>query len=350
MEQRIENIQSLRGLAVMLVIMFHLVSSEKNYGQGYRLLSDYWAIGMSGVDMFFVISGFVMMVISRSLFKRKGVAWRFLYDRITRIYPLYWTFSLLALVLFLARPDLLKRNLHAGEVDVIGSFLLLPQHEAPLLMTGWTLIHEMYFYLVVAMMLFFSERKVPVFLGLWAGVVICANLFLTPFASPAFQLLTHPLTIEFIIGCLVALIIHRGVTCAGMYCLITGVLAWVGGYTLHAYLGLGLEPTGWSRVVLFGIPSALVIYGMVVLEITKGKRLPNWAIQLGDASYSIYLSHILVMGALGRIGVGYESTARADIRPIILMIMVSTIIAFGMACYRFVEKPMIHAARRVLVR
>ena len=112
---------------------------------------------MSGVDLFFVISGFVMVTITGNQFQRAGFVREFLFHRITRIYPLYWLFTLLALAVLLARPDMLKRSFEAQEL--VRSVLLLPQDGLPLLMVGWTLIHEMYFYIVFSLLLV-SERRV----------------------------------------------------------------------------------------------------------------------------------------------------------------------------------------------
>ena len=348
MTKQIANLQSLRGMAAMLVVLFHLATIEGNYGHGYRLLSDIWTIGMSGVDLFFVISGFVMVTVTRGRFQSAGAGRRFLAHRITRIYPLYWFFSLLVLVVFLARPGMVKRSLQGGEVDLIGSFLLLPQDGLPLLMVGWTLIHEMYFYLVFALLLLFPERRLARLLGLWAGAVVCAGLLLPASAGATLRLVTHPLTLEFIAGCLAALLIHRGITRFGWPCLGTGVMAWLAGYALHVHLGLGHEPSHWMRVLLFGLPAALVVYGLVALETARKTILPVWAARLGDASYSLYLSHVLVMGALARIGAGFASAGDPMLRPALLLLLVAAAVAFALACHRFIEMPLIRAARSVL--
>lgn len=348
MKTQIANIQSLRGAAAMLVVLFHLTSIEGNYGHGHRLMSAYWTIGMSGVDLFFVISGFIMVTVTRGTFQAAGASRRFLAHRITRIYPLYWFFSLLVLALFLARPELLKRSLQGGEVDLLGSFLLLPQDGLPLLMVGWTLIHEMYFYLVFALLLRFPEGRLVRLLALWAGIVAGVGLFLPASSGATLRLVTHPLTLEFIAGCLAALLIHRGTVRAGWLCLGAGIAAWLAGYFLHVGLGRGLEPSAWARVLLFGIPAALVVYGLVALEMRHGSVLPRWAVRLGDASYSIYLSHVLVMGALARFGTTFAQAGDPALRPLVLVALVVAAAGFGIACHRFLEKPLIRGARRLL--
>jgi peptidoglycan/LPS O-acetylase OafA/YrhL len=344
----IANLQSLRGAAAMLVVIFHLASIEGNYGNGYRLLSDAFTIGMSGVDLFFVISGFVMVTVTRGAFQKDGACRRFLVHRSTRIYPLYWFFSLLVLAVFLVWPGMVKRSLGSGEVDLLGSFLLLPQDALPLLMVGWTLIHEMYFYLVFALLLYFSERRLVPLLALWAGAVVCANLLLPSSAGATLRLVAHPLTLEFIAGCLAALLIHRGGLCAGWLCLGVGIAAWLAGYFLHFNLGHGLEPTVWARFLLFGIPATLVVYGLVVLETGRRILLPAWTIHLGDASYSLYLSHVLVLGALARIGTGFAPAGDPALRPALLALLLAAAMAFALACHRYIEQPLIRAARSVL--
>lgn len=343
MNSKILNIQALRGIAVMLVLAFHLLSIESNYGHGYRLMSDYWIIGMSGVDLFFVISGFVMVTITGNQFQRSGVVRKFLFHRITRIYPLYWLFTLLALTVLLARPDMLKRGFEAHEL--LRALLLLPQNSLPLLMVGWTLIHEMYFYIVFSLLLLFPERRVPLLLLVWAGITAVCNLLMPTSAGAAVRLITHPLTLEFIVGGTVGLLINRGIARAGFACLIFGIASWLVGYAIHAYFGP--IPSSWLRVFLFGLPMALMVYGLVVLETRHGKTLPNWMIGLGDASYSIYLSHVLVMGAIARIGVEFVQAGIPAIRPLVLAALILAAVAFGIACHRLIEMPLIRATRKM---
>ena len=97
---KIYNIQSLRGIAAFLVLLSHLYTMEKNIW-GDQILSSAFRMGMSGVDLFFVISGFIMVYVTRNW--NGGELYRireFLFARITRIYPLYWFVSLITLALY----------------------------------------------------------------------------------------------------------------------------------------------------------------------------------------------------------------------------------------------------------
>jgi len=159
---------------------------------------------MFGVDLFFVISGFVMVTVTRGKFQQSRQAVTFLYHRISRIYPLYWFYSLLVLVVFLLQPSFFNSS-QFGQVNILASLLILPQKHLPLLMVGWTLVHEMYFYLIFFLLLFFPEKHLVKYIGLWTAIIVFLQLYITPVSLPALRLISHPLTIEFIGGCLLAI-------------------------------------------------------------------------------------------------------------------------------------------------
>ena len=117
---KIFNLQALRGIAVLLVIAYHLTKIEGKYGHGEGILPSFLTIGMSGVDLFFVISGFVMVTVTRGWFQQKGKPVRFLYHRITRIYPVYWFYSLIVLAIYLVMPELVNSS-QAGNIDLFSS-------------------------------------------------------------------------------------------------------------------------------------------------------------------------------------------------------------------------------------
>ncbi len=332
----------------MLVVLFHLASIEANYGHGYRMSSDTWTFGMSGVDLFFVISGFVMVTVTRGRFGIPGESLRFLLHRATRIYPLYWIFSFLVLAAFLIGPGLMKRSLQGGEIDLISSFLLLPQDGLPLLMPGWTLIHEMYFYCVFALLLLFPERWLGRLLAGWATTIVGASLLFPAPAEATLRLVTHPLTLEFIAGGLVALVVHRSSPRTAGRSLAAGVMLWPAGYLVHIGLGYGFEPSGELRVLVFGIPAALVVHGLAALELGASRTLPAWSVRLGDASYSLYLSHVLVMGALARIGTTLPQAGDPMWRPVLLVILVAAAAGFAVICHRCVEAPLLQISRSLL--
>ena len=136
---KLQSIQTLRGIAVLAVVVYHSLNIEKIYGGGDLLLPDFFRLGQSGVDLFFVISGFVMVTVTRGRFARSGEMKRFLWGRLTRIYPTYWFYFLLMIPVLLIKHNWFNTH-HELETDFVSSFFLLPSNHLPLVAVAWTLI------------------------------------------------------------------------------------------------------------------------------------------------------------------------------------------------------------------
>jgi peptidoglycan/LPS O-acetylase OafA/YrhL len=338
--RKIINIQALRGIAVLLVVAYHLTKIEAKYGNGETYLPGLFNIGIAGVDLFFVISGFVMVTVTHGWFQTQYSVRRFLYHRVTRIYPIYWIYSLVVLAIYLTYPDMVNFS-QGGEVNIVSSFLLLPQDQLPLLMVGWTLIHEMYFYLVFALLLLFPERRLIPLLLIWGLFVIV----MPQTNNAVLILISHPLTMEFIAGAFIALLLRGRAISGGGWYAAAAVIIWLSAYVMYVQLGGSLEPDGWHRVLLFGLPSVFAVYGLVAMEKNSGRQFPVWITTIGDASYSIYLSHVLVLSALGRLWVVMWQPGVLD-NIVVMLVMVLMVIVVGIASYRLLERPMIKTARR----
>jgi exopolysaccharide production protein ExoZ len=328
---------------VLLVILSHLLKIEGKYGHGDTVLPSLFFIGISGVDLFFVISGFVMVSITRGRFQNTGAINRFLYHRVTRIYPAYWFYSLLVLVVFLIKPEVVNSS-QGSQVNIFASFLLLPHELAPLLAVGWTLIHEMYFYLVFALLLLFPERWLLPLLMIW-GIGAMGMGFAVPLAgNPVAQVVTHPLTLEFIAGCVIAHIYFlKQHGSSGSRFLIPALIWWLVGYSIAVHYGL--ELTGWLRVLLFGVPAALVVFTLVNMERATEQKPPYWLVSIGNASFSIYLSHILVISALGRIWGGL-AIVNSWVNVAVLLVIFLSALAIGILSYQILERPLLRFTRR----
>ena len=143
----LHEVQHLRAIAVLLVVLAHLHQSEARFFP-QALLGDYAFAGFAGVDIFFVISGFIIHYLYRH---RDRISARFFLDRINRIYPLYWLFTGLALTGYWVMGGALSAT--PGEIDIAGSLALIPLGHPPVLLVGWTLTHELWFYLVYGLCL-----------------------------------------------------------------------------------------------------------------------------------------------------------------------------------------------------
>lgn len=344
---RLQNIQALRGVAVLSVLFFHLVVIERKYGGANTLLPDWLQFGMFGVDLFFVISGFVMVTVTRGIFRAPNRAFQFLYHRVSRIYPLYWVYTTLALAVFLVQPTWVNSS-QGNLVDIPASYLLLPSDLLPLVQVGWTLVHEMYFYLVFFLILLLLPERflVPATLA-WGAVIVIGS----PQAGNAFtRVAFHPLTLEFIAGCLLAFHYHNfdavkinGKALVAIACL--GYVAAILGY-VH-YSGLtGEPPLKWAQALYYGIPAAAIVFCMAQAERT-GAVLPNFLVAAGNASYSIYLSHLFTMNVVGRLWRFFATDSILD-NAVVLTAAFALSLIVGFVSFRFIETPLLKLTRRLV--
>ena len=198
---QLRTIQVARGVAANLVVFSHLFFVESKYTVG-GVLPPFTLYGISGVDLFFVLSGFIMVAVAG----RDIGPIEFLWRRATRIYPTYWLVSLAVLAVAIVAPTIVNSSIQVP-ISLWRSFLLIPDRTLPLLAVGWTLVHEMYFYLVFAIIL---ALRIPILAGLigW-GVIVLVIVATFPDQianSPVLRLATSPLTAEFMMGAAVGLL------------------------------------------------------------------------------------------------------------------------------------------------
>ena len=314
---KLHTIQALRAVAALLVLVYHTRAIEMDaiMRKGLDeapLLSTFVQNGFSGVDFFFVISGFIMVYVTGKVQPRLTTAGAFLFARAARIYPLWWLFAAIMTGYFfmgyggvpfgaemLADGSRMMRD--NSTLHLIYSYALLPQQTVPVHGVGWTLVHEMHFYIGFALLILLPRRFLPLGLLGWAAIILLGTLtgLQTPVATDYLTLLVHPLTIEFLGGCAAALLISSGRRFKPMTILIIGLFTFVAALYLQPY------PTdftlGWGRVLFFGIPSILIVYGAAALEAEDRVSVPRSMAVLGDWSYALYLGHTLVLSGLRRI-------------------------------------------------
>jgi peptidoglycan/LPS O-acetylase OafA/YrhL len=342
----------LRGVAVLLVLIHHVAGYESK-ASPVPLLGEHITAGKSGVDLFFVISGFVMVTISGQSHSKDSKPMAFLVRRALRIYPLYWCYTFLALLIFLIFPHLSIRSDGLSTGRIAKSILLLPDQNVPIVGQGWTLIHEMNFYLTFAILLFFGSQARKIGLVFWAGAVSIFSFFwkptlidFSPFTIVLIQLVFSPLTLEFLAGCLIAHLIAEGI----------GQSKSVGIWTF--FLGLLLLSMTWipsissmnlRREFCFGLPATLMVYGAVTLERCVGFTGPKWLRSIGDASYSIYLSHIFTLSLCIVVWKRFEKPGYFD-NTFALTLMFAASIAIGILSYRHLEYPLIKIGQGLIQR
>ena len=295
---RLLTLQVTRGVAANLVVISHLFVIEAKF-TGANILPTFSSYGIAGVDLFFILSGFIMVVVAG---KDVG-AIQFLWRRAARIYPPYWLVSIIVFAASMAEPVWVNSSVTAP-ISLWRSFLLVPDSAPPLLAVGWTLIHEVYFYFVFAVLLAL-RIAIPVGLLGWGLVLLIATILggdhVT--SSPFGRVWTSPLTAEFIMGAAIGVLFNhksmRGAAWAGAIGLATLVASIV--FVAPALpLANSTHLDAW-RVVLFGVPAALIVYWLAALEQNAVRMPARLLVALGDWSYAIYLTHVLVLSAFARI-------------------------------------------------
>lgn len=327
---RLEGFQALRGVASNFVILCHIGAIDKKYTGGF--LPDRFELGGAGVDLFFVLSGFIMVAVAG----RNVSPLEFVFRRMGRIYPAYWIVAITVLAFGVA----------AGRsVDIMSlwkALLLVPTDEGQIIAVAWTLVHEVYFYAVFAFMLVVRAAVVPallvwsgiVALGLWLGRVGGEDL------GPTFAVVTHPLTYEFILGAFIGIAYLNRSVLGGRIAHALGWFAFAGVFVLDP-----IEVFDY-RVVLFGIPAAMVVYGIMSLEVVRGLRVHPVLISLGDWSYATYLVHYFVLAVLGRVlGAAIGESIAASLMLLLGGIVGSNFV--GWMLHRCVEKPVLRWQRDV---
>lgn len=336
------SVQALRGIAALLVVLFHLRIVEARYGEGTPLLPEMLRFADGGVDLFFVISGFIMATITSGAFRGVGAGTRFMARRTWRIVPLYWFYTTVVVVLMAFAPGI--ANSSYQDQGVVASYLLWPQEQLPLLTVGWTLIHEMYFYLVVAAVLASGqERLLRPALAAWAALVLVANM-LPAIGTPWYALVTNAMTLEFIAGAWLGLCWRKIPAQLGGPLLCAGAAGFA--VALPALHLADAEQGPVLRTLVFGTASLLVVAGAVLQESRGSFPVPAWLKAVGDSSYSLYLSHVFVISATARL---WHRSGLADAwwhHAIFLASALGLSVLVGLASWRWLERPLYRAARR----
>ncbi len=332
------GIQGLRALAALAVAFLH-ISDEAGALVGTPGHSPYPVIDAvpleAGVDLFFVISGFVMVWASWDAFGRWRSIGPFVWRRLLRILPLYWLLTAVTAGAAFAVPGAVSDGLRDGWGYVMASFAFLPWHRAdgfvqPVLRLGWTLEYEMLFYALVACALPLRRpAALTAILAALAALVVTGQSggqFGTITAVPlAFW--TDPVVAEFALGVLVAVAARRG---------------WRAGSVGLLGIAAAMALAWWfrgdaSRVLVRGGPAMLLVFCAL-----SWNRLPGWLMMLGNSSYALYLVHPFPMRALRVVFAKLPGPAMV---PLYLAAALATSVMLAVALHVMVEQPILRRAR-----
>jgi len=286
------SIQALRGIAAIAVAFLHFAGLQVEESIWTGL--NWQQYGWMGVDMFFIISGFIMVWVTANIGSGPKIAGRFLTLRIIRIYPLWMVCMILVGIFFYlvngVPASIYQISKEGAWPYFFRSFFLIPQDLRPLIVVGWTLIHELFFYLIFSIILAVGLRaKIFIGVAIWA-VVTALGLFLNwNDLSPVLEVVFSPLSYFFMAGIALAVLIMRQEKPA------LAIPMLVLGLTLFAALFFTDFKLRQNRVLYLVVPFSLIVYGVVAREKGTSRAMPKVLSWLGDISYSVYLTHYLVI-------------------------------------------------------
>jgi peptidoglycan/LPS O-acetylase OafA/YrhL len=294
-----------------------------------------WHNGVTGVDIFFVISGFVMMISTTPLLHSPNPARTFFARRVERLAPMYWLATTAKVLALLAAPTLAVVGLGRWW-HVLASYLFFPTRSpvgayGSILAVGWTLIFEMFFYILFAIVLATRLRRLP---ALAPVLILMAFGWTIPFVARhgTLHFYTNTMQLEFLYGMALA-------ACIPFVRKIPAPLAMLLAIAGFLPLLLWHSPAMilWGGI-LWGIPALAVVTAAVALESPFGPRTPKWLLEIGDASYSIYLVHGFVVPVVCILFARYGSRG-PYILPLALIVSIIVATLAGDLVYRLIERP-----------
>jgi exopolysaccharide production protein ExoZ len=321
---RFASLQILRFIAALAVVVHHLLM---HFDTDMHVPALHWK-GDFGVDIFFVISGFIISLATL----RTHDPMRFMAKRFARILPNYWTFTLCVFLVGLVAPGLLSHP-STNPLDLLRSLLFVPYPNPaglyqPILFVGWTLNYEMFFYVVYALfMAAFRQRWIFIPALIIAFMLLASLHFAAPPANGALAFYTSGLILEFSAGIVLHHFFHRRDYRPLPY----GAALLPIGLVVSA--ALDQIPLTDSRAFVLGIPALLTVAGALSWQ-PRSTRLVTLLVLGGDASYAMYLTHPFIVNgftkaAMHTIGNGPLALAGTGIAAIALSVVAGLVVYLG---------------------
>ena len=325
--KQIQIIQQLRAFAAIGIVVFHQNHSLK--------------IGNASVDVFFIISGFIICIIIDSY---KNNPLQFFLRRIARIAPLYWIVTLVSVLLVKIYPE------SFGDADIrpfhiIYSFFFIPHWDVngkiwPTLLQGWTLNLEFFFYAIMTFALCFSRRLNLIYISVFfIALVICGVLF--HFHSAVCRSYTANILMELVAGLWLGFLWKKRLLPSmgiGIFLCIVGV-----SILSVEQIWMLKKSIALARVPYYSLPALLIVLGALSIE-ASGHYLKSSLLKvIGEASYAIYLTHILVAIPVKGLLIGYKLPAGIEFG-----VSIAILVSAGVLIHYLVERPANEWTRKIL--
>lgn len=313
----INSIQFLRGFAALAVVVHHTGGYVKRYFEPTLLFEDKFSIGFAGVDLFFVISGFIIHFTSKNYLNNPSKLKEYLKKRFIRVYPIYWIITTILFISSWLIVEILDKNIFSigypnTLIAYIQTYLLLPLHFAINPVT-WTLSYELFFYLCFAILII-SER-----LWIIPALILAVSFYNIFIDVPEivevklnyFNFIFSGYNFEFMFGFLIYPLYEK-IKLSNIISVILLIIS----ISIIALFGYDIgDYDSYKRVLTFGLPSGLILLSLLNLENNNAISFPKITLTLGDASYALYLIHFPMMLLMNKIPqiLGYNFSAIQEV-------------------------------------
>lgn len=343
--QRFERVHVFRGLASLIVLLFHGTLIGAGYF-GHEMFGGFFRFGFFGVHFFFVLSGFIIGYHHLGEFGRREKLKAYVVKRLVRVYPIYWIVLLMIVPLYFLFPAFGSGG-ETQPLRLVSSFLLFPQREWPVLGVAWTLRHEIWFYLVFGLAMFLKRPYGSWLLVAWGGASFAAYLtmvaggvgvrFPLSFFLSAFNL-------EFLSGVVIAILVKKNAvpkSTAGVLVASGILLLAVSFFVKGPETGYG---TGDTAFVSLWVAAFLLMAGAAWADRSGVREPPSSFRLLGDASYSLYLIHYPALSLFSKVlgALPVSGDAFAMMAP---YIATSGALTAGVLLHLYCEKPLLASLR-----
>jgi len=346
-KQKLESLQVGRGVAAFMVLLFHSQVLMRVVHPD-SVFARMFGFGRTGVDFFFVLSGFLMVYVHRRDFGLPRRLGPYAYKRLTRIYPVYWVLCAVLIPIVVLAPSVVQNQGKTTLAALLMSVFLVPHEGARLIGITWSLEYEVMFYLAFAAF-FLSVRFGLACFAAWflaiAGAAIWGPARLNNFGVPRIEpfILGFVLNLhvgEFILGMVAAWLVQRGTRLRAPRVLLVAALLAAAAFAAYEANFLPADQTLRSVTVTYGVLAAIIVFAVVQTELRYAVRIPRWLTLLGAASYAIYLTHYLVV-AFAVVVAKHWPAMVAIPAPALLLVLLPVGLAPGIVLHMLVERPLL---------